>query len=138
MKRERSCGAVVFTTVDNECRFVIIRSQNGIYGFPKGHMNPEETERYTALREIREETGLNVRILPGFRRVVEYTIPSNGNLKKVVYFLAKYSDQEPVRQPEEIKSIELMNYEDALRILPFKSSKDLLRRAYHAIVKNKY
>lgn len=138
MEIERSCGAVVFTVINDEYRFVIIRSLEGTCGFPKGHMKRYETERQTALREIKEETGLEVRILPKFRSIIEYVIPGNGHLKKVVYFLARYSDQQFTAQPEEISSISLMSYEEAMKALQYKSSRDVLRKAYHAIRVNNY
>lgn len=41
---EKSCGAVVFTKV-NECiKYIIIQSKEGFYGFPKGHAEENETE----------------------------------------------------------------------------------------------
>lgn len=138
MEIERSCGAVVFTVVNDEYRFVIIKSLDGTYGFPKGHMKKYETERQTALREIKEETGLDVKILPGFRRIIEYIIPSNGHLKKVVYFLARYEGQEPIAQPEEISSVELMSYDEAMKVLQYKNSRDVLHRAFYAVRKNNY
>ena len=48
MNIERSCGAVVFTRVNGEIRYVIIESIEGIFGFPKGHMEAGETEEETA------------------------------------------------------------------------------------------
>ena len=68
---EKSCGAVVFTRTDAGIRYVIIQSLEGYYGFPKGHCEKGESEEETALREVYEETGLRVRIIPGFRYVDE-------------------------------------------------------------------
>ena len=47
MKFEKSCGAVVFTKIDNKIKYLIIKSLEGIYGFPKGHMELDEV--YTSL-----------------------------------------------------------------------------------------
>ena len=47
MPVERSCGAVVYTRCQGEIRYVIIRTPDGFYGFPKGHMEPGETEVQT-------------------------------------------------------------------------------------------
>ncbi len=63
MKTEKSCGAIVFTRKNGEIHYCVIRQTNGDYGFPKGHMEPEETEQETALREIFEEVGLKVQLL---------------------------------------------------------------------------
>ncbi len=76
---ERSCGAVVYTERDGQRRYVLVKG--GYVGLPKGHMEKGESERETAVREIREETCVSTQIVPGFRRVVTYHMP-NGNDKR--------------------------------------------------------
>lgn len=75
MKKEVSCGGVVFNRRNDEILYVIVQSLEGYYGFPKGHMENNETEEQTAVREIYEETGLKVEIIPGFRIIDEYPNP---------------------------------------------------------------
>ena len=75
MTYETSCGAVVFTRRGGEIFYVIIRSIEGYYGFPKGHMEGDETPEQTALREIREEVGLTPRLIDGFRTEEEHALP---------------------------------------------------------------
>ena len=59
---ERSCGAVVSTERDGVRYYVLVK---GSYvGLPKGHMEPGETERETAIREVREETCVSARLVP--------------------------------------------------------------------------
>ena len=135
MNFEKSCGALVYTREDGEIRYVIQRSLEGVYGFPKGHMEPGETEEETALREIREEAGLTVRLIPGYRETVEYPLPKKpGTMKHVVYFLAEYENQPLVPQPEEIMSAVLMAYEDAKVVLPYEYQKRMLTRARDLLV----
>ena len=67
MITEKSCGAIVYTKDNGSIQYVIIRSKEGFYGFPKGHMEENETEEETALREVAEETGLTITLVPGFR-----------------------------------------------------------------------
>lgn len=132
MSFEKSCGAVLFTRRNGEIQYVIIRSMGGDYGFPKGHMEPGETEQFTALREIREEVGVCPSILGGFRTETSYPLPNNPSItKQVVYFLAEYESQELRPQPEEVESIRLMDYEEALGVLSFAASKQILAEANH-------
>ena len=67
---EVSCGAVVYTRRNGQLLFLLIQSLKGIWGFPKGHMEAGETETQTALREVLEETGVQVRLMPEFREDV--------------------------------------------------------------------
>ena len=102
MNYEYSCGAVVFTRIGGRPHYVLVRAKDqpvGCHGFPKGHMEAGETEEQTALREIYEETGLRVTLLPGFRAVTEYQLPSPPDTRKrVVFFLGTlHNDVSPFR-----------------------------------------
>lgn len=136
MSTEYSCGAVVFTPINGEARYVIIQSLEGIYGFPKGHMEDGEGEKATALREVLEETGLTVQILDGFRFVDRHPIPSKpGVIKQITYFLAEYENQEITYQREELLSATLMRYEDAMTAFQFESSRMILKQAHEFLHK---
>lgn len=128
MTYEVSCGAVVFTRIDGEIKYVIIKSTEGFYGFPKGHVEPGETEEETALREILEETGLRVTILPGFRTIDEHGLPKKPDvIKRIIYFAAKYSGQEIHYQEEELSEAELMGFDEAMSAFQFESSRRILQ-----------
>ena len=127
---EKSCGAIVFTRIDNEIKYLIISNLAGIYGFPKGHVEQGETEAETALREVFEEVGLAVKLLPGFRSEDEHPIPQKENIiKQIVYFLGEYSNQEFTYQKEELTEALLLNYETAMNLLQYESSKRILTEA---------
>lgn len=131
MQYEKSCGAVVFTRANGELRYVLAQNLEGYYGFPKGHMEADETEQQTALREIREEVGLQPRLIEGFRTCDEHPIPSRpGVMKQIVYFLAEYEDQPISFQKEELLSAPLVSYEEAMALFTFDSSKRILTEAH--------
>lgn len=132
MQRETSCGAVVFTLCGGERRYVIVRGKKGFFGFPKGHMEAGETEQETALREIKEETGLSVQLIDGFRTEDEHPLIREGKpetIKKIIYFAAVYENQETHAQESEITQIRLMTYEEAMKAFQFESSKRILAEA---------
>lgn len=135
MTYEYSAGAVVFTIVDDNIKYVIIRSRQGYYGFPKGHIERGEDERTAALREVLEEVGLRVTLLDGFRIEDEHPIPSKRNvMKNIVYFAAEYSDQDIRYQRKELSGAQLMTFDEAMRSFQFEGSKRILTQANEFIV----
>ena len=130
MQYEKSCGGVVFTRNNDEIRYVIIQHLGGHWGFPKGHMEPGETEENTALREIQEEIGISAKLIDGFRVEEQYPLPNKpGTTKMVVYFLAEYAGQEISNQKEELKAAYLLSYEEAVNQLTFEETKRILAKA---------
>ena len=123
---ERSCGAVVVTEKDGVRHYVLVKG--GYVGLPKGHMEQGESERETALREVREETCVSARLVPGFRRTVTYHMP-NGNDKRVVYFLGEFFHQEAHRNPSEFLRVLVLPYAQALHTLTFENDRMTLRAA---------
>ena len=130
MVYEKSCGAVVFTRLGCEIRYLVIKSLTGIYGFPKGHVEDGESEEQTAYREVFEETGISVTLLSGFRVEEEYPLPQKEDtIKQVVYFLGEYCDQKPRYQASELSDAVLVDYETAMSLFQFDSSRRILTEA---------
>ncbi len=130
MTYERSCGAVVFTRVDGEIKYLLVSNPGGIYGFPKGHMEKGETETETALREVYEETGVKIRLISGFRTDDEHLIPrKKDTVKHIVYFLGEYENQSIVYQKDELSGAYLLGYREAIERFQYESSKRILKEA---------
>lgn len=117
---------------------MIIKDLEGNYGFPKGHVEDYETELQTALREVKEEVGLDVDIIEGFKTFDVYLTGKNKEIvKTVIYFLATYRNQPLVVQKDEIDSILLLNFKQSLQKLKFRGAKKVLSEAYEYILENK-
>ena len=127
---ERSCGAVVFCRADGNLRFLLIKNRRSAnWGFPKGHVENYETAEQTARREVREETGLRIRLLPGFSCQSEYVI-SGVIEKSVTIFLAEAQDRHITVQEAEIEDYLWVDYQKAMQLLKFDNDRNTMRRAY--------
>ena len=130
MVSEFSCGGVVLD--GRKVLLVQVKNLKGkkIWTFPKGHIEGAETEEEAAHREIKEETGLSVRLVPGFRTIDEHTIPEKpGVTKRIIYFLGEYEGQEIQLQKEELLEAPLLSYEEAMVRFQFESSRRILKEA---------
>ena len=139
MLREKSCGALVVRRDEEDGKQYLLMIRHKLGGhrsFPKGHMEPGETEEQTALREIYEEVGLRVRLLPGFRAVTEYPLPDVPDTRKrVVFFLAEYENQEVTVQESELAAITIAPWPQALELTEFADSKRILTEAHEFLTK---
>ena len=134
MKKETSCGAVIARQTETGLEILLIRHMNGgHWAFPKGHVEAGETEAETALREIREETGLLVELDTSFRAVVTYS-PKPGVMKDVIYFAAELSGGSQQMQAEEVTDMRWVALDAADQLITYENDKGVLKqyRAYCA------
>ena len=106
MKYEKSCGTVIFRKTRGKYAVLLIKNRyTDFWSFPKGHVEVGENEYQTAIRETKEETGIDVKIENGFRMESVYLIGKRKNTeKRVVYFTALTTRAYVVPQPEEISA----------------------------------
>lgn len=126
--RERSCGAVVFTGDGLNRRYLVIRMNLGHCGLPKGHIEKYETEEQTAIREVREETGVEITLIDGFRKAIEYSLSARTK-KESVYFLGRFSGDEVKIQEAEVSSYRLCSYLEARRMITYENDRTVLDAA---------
>ena len=79
---EKSCGAVVCCQKDNDIKYLLVCEHGGYWVFPKGHMEAGESEHETAMREVKEETGLDVTFVDDV-----FTLDKNINLQNSIILL---------------------------------------------------
>lgn len=137
MKKEKSCGALVYLEKGSQTKLLVLKHKyGGHWSFPKGHVEPEESEFQTALREVKEETGLSIELVDGFRETVEYR-PKPNISKQVVYFLGKASTDRVVRQEEEISEIRWLPLEEAPNWISFDNHRQLILKAKPLILRER-
>ncbi|MBP3617811.1 MAG: NUDIX domain-containing protein [Lachnospiraceae bacterium] len=141
LQYEKSCGAVVYCQKGNDIKYLLVCEHGGYWVFPKGHMETGESEHETALREVKEETGLDVAFVDGFRVKDEHNLAREGRpntIKQTIYFLANYENQTFVPQESEISRIVLLDFEAAMATLQFDSFKHILTRAHNFLEQKRY
>ena len=131
---ENSCGAIVFN--ENTEKILLVKMHNGNWGFPKGHIENNETKEETAIREVQEETNVNIKIIPNFEREIKY-IPNEKTIKKVTIFAGITQDEDVKIDTFEIEAFQWCTYEEALKLVTYKLQKDVLEKARKVFVKSK-
>lgn len=128
----RSSGFIVFRHTLRRPLFLLIQNAaHGHWDFPKGHIDPGEDEMTSALRELREEAGIDsIRTLPGFREKIHYYMAGREQAvpKEVTYFLGEVRDQK-IRLSEEHSQHKWVPLEEALSLVRFENSRRLLTKA---------
>lgn len=139
MIKEKSIGGIIFFE-ENKQRFYLlleyerVNDKLGIHkylDFPKGHAEKYETEIETLKREVKEETNLDdIEVIRGFKKNIKFFFKKDGNLinKEVVFYLIKSNSKE-VKLSFEHSGFTWLSYDEALKKINFKNSKDILKEA---------
>jgi len=107
-----SCGAVVYKKEQGKT-FVLLVKQSGHtlgWGIPKGHMEPGETYSKTAIREVKEEAGIDIKILT---RLPHATLTRKNYKKIVVPYLAIQIDDSVPRCDHKMSEVVDVKWFDA-------------------------
>jgi len=132
MREEKSAGAATFYIGENGPEFLLLHYGKGHWGFPKGHIEANETETQAMLRELEEETGIKgAKIIPNFRERITYFFMDNGKkIKKQVVFFLVESKTKDVKLSFEHTGYVWLPYEKAVETLTFGNARKVLKKAY--------
>ena len=132
-EREVSAGGIVFRRdADGTARFLLIKDSYQHWGFPKGHLEEGESPAAAAMRETREETGLENLILQGPIRVIDWHFRFRGKYihKYCHFFLFESPEGECTPQVDEgITAVRWETVERSLEVLSYDNARGVLRRA---------
>ncbi len=129
MTREFSAGGIVYKKVGNQLYWLICQhSQHKGWVFPKGligdNIKGEKSEQ-TALREVKEETGLDGKIIVKLKNPVTYWYVWKGDkrFKTVNYFLMEYIGGDIKDHDHEMSAVEWLPTDEVAQRLTYKSDK---------------
>ena len=131
MKKERSAGIVLYLEKPEGILFLLLNYPTGHWDFIKGKIENGETEHQTAIRETREETGIeDLEFIDGFKENINYNFQYEGELiyKEVVFFLAK-TKTETVKISHEHLDYSWLDYKNAREKTTYQNAKNILSKA---------
>lgn len=113
---ERSCGMIPYRITQRGVEYLLLLQKGSrTWSFPKGHMEPYESERDTAIRELWEETRQTSHLLPGFRETLTYSL-GHRRRKTIVLFLGEVRHRSQLQRSEILEG-RFVSRETALRLL---------------------
>src|SRR5437870_6013512 len=130
-----SSGGVVYRVENGVPLFLLLTSnKRGIWCLPKGLIEENEDEVTTAMREVREETGVSRVKLRGKVGQIKYQFGFRARtFDKTVHFFLFETDQADAKVGTEHDAMEWMPYEKALPTLSYPNEKDMLTKAWNMI-----
>ena len=131
-EREVSAGGVVVR--DRECVVIVPtrRAADGrrVLALPKGHVDPGETPDATALREVREEAGVESTVREELGDVRYFYMRDGRRIAKVVtFFLLDYAAGSVDDHDHEVEEARWMGLDEAATSLTYRGERDMAARA---------
>ncbi|HEY0143071.1 MAG TPA: NUDIX hydrolase [Thermoanaerobaculia bacterium] len=133
---EHSSGGAVISVREGVPYVALIATRNKTrWGLPKGAVTDGETSEAAALREVREETGLEARIVKPLD-TIEYFFRAGDTLirKRVDFYLMEYLAGELIPQLSEVDDVEWVALSESLQRASFDSERKLLEKAQQELV----
>jgi 8-oxo-dGTP pyrophosphatase MutT (NUDIX family) len=138
MEREFSAGGILVRTVRGRAMVAAIRPQGkpaGTWALPKGNLDPGESPAETAVREVKEETGVDGRLVEKLGDV-RYTYTRRGGLRvfKIVSFYLLRAGRGRIGEIDEAMRVEVaearwLPLADAPRLLSYGGEREMAKKA---------
>jgi len=133
IKRQTSSGGVIFRVTDRRADVVLVAVKGkSVWCLPKGIIDKNEDSRATAIREVKEETGILGEIIDKIGTISYwYFVKSeNAKLHKTVHFyLMRYIEGNTDEHDWEVDDARWFSIEEAIEKLAYKGEKEILQKA---------
>jgi len=133
-RSEISAGGVVYRRSDEGVEVVLAarRTRRGdlAWGLPKGLVEPDETPEQAAVREVREETGLEADVEVSLGEIRYFYVWEGIRVRKAVhFFLMRATGGDASQHDDEMEEVRWFPLSVALRRATYKGEREVLQRA---------
>jgi len=123
---EVSSGGIVVRKSDNKIQVLLVR-RNEDWQLPKGLAERSEKFEETALREVREETGINAKLMKKIGKINYWYRKEDKLIYKVVHFFLMESVGGNIEEHDyEMDEVKWFSIDEACEIVSFKNERDLI------------
>jgi 8-oxo-dGTP diphosphatase len=133
LKRQTSSGGVIFKKTGDGVHVALVSVREGkFWCLPKGLLDKGETTEMTAVREVREESGLTGRIIEKLGDITYwyYIRGDNTKCRKTVHFyLMEYESGDTSQHDFEVDSAEWFPIDEAIEKISFKGDRKIIEKA---------
>lgn len=130
--QETSAGGVVVDAAGDRAALIgkLDRSGTLVWSLPKGHIEDGETPEQTAVREVREETGIHARVETQLGTIDYWFVAEHKRIHKTVHhFLLTATGGELSDEDTEVTEVAWVAFGDLVETLAYADERDLARKA---------
>lgn len=132
-KVTQKAGAIILSNIDKNKIALLYRGKQNDWSFPKGHIEDGEDPMCAMIREIKEETGLLIKILRELPEL-NYIHPS-GDVISTKMFLVQSEDDTLLKLEFEIDDIKWVPINEVLSVLSYDNLKEYFKKFSHLLNK---
>jgi 8-oxo-dGTP pyrophosphatase MutT (NUDIX family) len=127
-----SAGAILFRDTRGEREYLLLKSRPGDWEFPKGGVEGEEELQQTAIREVKEEAGIDdFRLIDGFREEYDYVFEAGGDtIHKTVHLFIARSFEASAELSTEHRDLQWRDYDQALNTITQDGPREIFEQAH--------